>query len=296
MKQIFRMTMLAGSASAGMLALSAGLVSFATPASADLTEIASQGYMTVATEDDYAPFNFIVDGQPDGFHAELLEDLRAFAETDSFEVRQEILPWTGLLAAVSAGQYDMAFTGALVTEERLRVFNFAPPFASAKHFYVKRAGDDRLGDVASLCGLTVGLQAGSALLTRLPELERMMEAEGCSIGEVVEYQSYPEAYADLANGRLDYVINALVSVNDLVKTRGDTFERGIAVSGDGFAGWPIPKASPDLLEFTTRFMTRIRDSGRLAELQEKWFGEAFPNLPTEPITDVDTFRELAGLD
>ncbi|PZQ43209.1 MAG: amino acid ABC transporter substrate-binding protein, partial [Ectopseudomonas oleovorans] len=235
------------------------------------------------------------DGKPEGFHKELLEDLKTYAKAQGFDVKQEILPWTGLLASVSSGQYDMAFTGALVTDDRLRVFNFAPPFASAQHFYVKRAGDDRLSDIASLCGKTVGLQAGSALLARLPELKKMMEAEGCKIGKVTEYPSYPEAYADLANGRLDYVINALISVNDLVKTRGDTFAKGIAVSGDGFAAWPVPKNSPELLEFLTGFMTEVRDSGRLAELQTKWFGEAFPAMPKEPITTVEQFHELAGM-
>ena len=264
-------------------------------AHADMADIKNRGYMTVATEDDYAPFNFIVDGQPEGFHKELLADLQAYAKEQGFEVRQEILPWTGLLASVSSGQYDLAFTGALVTDERLRVFNFAPPFASAQHFYVKRLGDDRLSDIASLCGKTVGVQAGSALLARLPELEAMMAAVNCEMGEVVEYQSYPEAYADLANQRLDYVINALISINDLVKNRGDVFEKGIAVSGDGFAAWPIPKESPELLEFASGFMTLIRDNGRLAELQEKWFGETFPTLPIVPIEEVDQFHELAGM-
>lgn len=277
----------------------AGCVLSATMAvsvpAADLADIKSQGYMTVATEDDYAPFNYIVDGKPEGFHKELLDDLKAFAKEKGFDVRQEILPWTGLLASVASGQYDAAFTGALVTDDRLRVFNFAPPFASAQHYYVKRAGDDRLNDIASLCGKKAGLQAGSALLARLPELEKMMAESDCKIGDVVEYQSYPEAYADLANGRLDYVINALVSVNDLVKTRGDTFEKGIAVSGYGFAGWPISKRSPELLTFFTDFMAEIRNSGRLAELQTKWFGEAFPNLPTEPITDAEQFHTLAGM-
>lgn len=262
----------------------------------DLAEVKSRGYMTVATEDDYAPFNFIVDGKPEGFHKELLEDLKAYAKEQGFDVRQEILPWTGLLASVSSGQYDAAFTGALVTDDRLRVFDFAPPFASAQHFYTKRADDDSLSGIASLCSKTVGVQAGSALLARLPELKKMMAAESCEMGEVVEYQSYPEAYADLANGRLDYVVNALISVNDLVKTRGDTFAKGIAVSGDGFAAWPVSKQSPELLEFFTGFMNHIRDNGRLAELQTKWFGEAFPNLPKEPITSVEQFRSLAGMD
>lgn len=277
------------------LALVGAFVSSLSTALADMSDIKAKGVMTVATEDDYAPFNYIVDGQPEGFHKELLEDLQAFAKKQGFEVKQEILPWTGLLASVSSGQYDMAFTGALVTDDRLRVFNFAPPFASAQHYYVKRKGDDRIGDIASLCGKTVGLQAGSALLARLPELKKMMADKNCEIGQVVEYQSYPEAYADLANERLDYVINALISINDLVKNKGDVFEKGMAVSGAGFAAWPMPKESPELLEFATAFMKEARDGGRLAALQAKWFGEAFPDLPTDPIKDVEQFHKLAGL-
>lgn len=273
------------------LAITLGLAA-ALPAQADLADIEKRGHMTVATEDDYAPFNFIADGKPSGFHADLLQDLKAYAKVD---VRQEILPWTGLLAAVSGGKYDLAYTGALITDERLRVFDFAPPFASAQHFYVKRAGDKRLGEVATLSGRSVGVQAGSAILARLPELEKMLAASGGKLGEVVQYQSYPEAYADLANGRLDYVINGIVSVNDLVKARPKVFEKGVAVSGDGFAAWPIPKNNPALLAYMAGFMKHVRDNGRLAELQKKWFGDAFPNLPAEPITTVEQFHALAGL-
>lgn len=268
----------------------------AMSAHADLPEIKQRGHMVVATEDDYAPFNFIVDGEPEGFHKELLEDFKAFAGKQGIEVKQEILPWTGLLASVSAGQYDMAFTGALVTDERLRVFNFAPPFASAQHYFVKRKGDAKVTDIASLNGKTVGLQAGSALLARLPELKKMIESTGGKLGKVVEYPSYPEIYADLANGRLDYVINAVISVNDIVKAKPDVFEKGLPVSGGGFAAWPIPKNSPELLELASAFMKEVRDSGRLAELQTKWFGETFADLPAEAITSVKQFHTLAGME
>lgn len=277
------------------LSLATLVLSASFGAHADLAEVKSKGFLSVATEDDYAPFNYIVDGKPEGFHKELLEDLKAYAKTQNVDVKQDILPWTGLLASVSSGQYDVAFTGALVTDERLRVFNFAPPFASAQHFYVKRADDKRLSDIASLCGKTVGVQAGSALLARLPELKKMMKDKGCEMGKVVEYPSYPEIYADLANGRLDYAVNALISVNDLVKTRGDTLAKGIAVSGAGFAAWPVPKNSPELLTFLSGFMDQIRANGRLAALQTKWFGEAFPDMPKEPITNVEQFHTLAGM-
>lgn len=272
----------------GTLAMSMSL----TVLSADLPEIRERGFMLIATEDNYAPFNFMNGSQPDGFIKEVLEELKAYAD---FEIRQEILPWTGLLAAVSNGQYDAAITGASISDERLRVFNFTPPIASAQHFYIKRAGDDRLNSVADLSGKTVGVQAGSVLLTRLPELEAMLAETGGSLGRVMQYEAYPEIYADLANGRLDYVINSAVPVNDLIRQRGNIFEAGQAVSGPGFISWPIPKQSTELLDYLTEFMAHLRDTGRLAELQEKWFGESFPDLPTTPITSVEEFHSLAGM-
>ncbi|TDV97767.1 amino acid ABC transporter substrate-binding protein (PAAT family) [Halomonas alkaliantarctica] len=283
-----KITALASAISIGALALSASL----TVSAADLEEIENRGYMSVATEDNYAPFNFMSGSDPDGFIKDILIELEEYAD---FEVRQDILPWTGLLASVSSGQYDMALTGASVTDERLRVFNYAPPFASAQHFYIKRAGDDRINSVEDLSGMTLGVQAGSALLSRLPELEVMLEESGGELGEVMQYEAYPEIYADLANGRVDYVINSIVPVNDLIRERPDVFEAGQAVSGPGFVAWPMPKDSPELLTYITDFMSHLRDSGRLAELQEKWFGESFDDLPTTPITSVEEFHEMAGM-
>jgi polar amino acid transport system substrate-binding protein len=44
---------------------------------ADLAEIEKRGALKIATEDDYAPFNFITDGKPDGFHKDILDELGA---------------------------------------------------------------------------------------------------------------------------------------------------------------------------------------------------------------------------
>ncbi|UMX50243.1 transporter substrate-binding domain-containing protein [Klebsiella pneumoniae] len=260
---------------------------------ADLPEIEKSGTLKVATEDDYAPFNFMNNGQADGFNKDMLEELRKYAK---FHVDQSILPWTGLLAAVSTGQYDMALTGAVITDERLKVFDFTPPWASAQHYFVKRAGDTSLNTIADLSGKKVGLQAGSALLARLPELKAMLEKTGGKLGPVVEYPSYPEAYADLANKRLDYVIN----ISDLGKRPGESQTEGLRQRAGRlrtrvYVAWPIPKNSPQLLAYMTRFMNHMKETGKLAELQKKWFGETYDNLPTEAITSPEQFHKLAGL-
>jgi polar amino acid transport system substrate-binding protein len=271
--------------------LIAALVSLASVAHAtSLEEIRERGYMTVATEDSFAPFEIIEGGEPTGFTHDMVAAMREYAD---FEIRQEILPWTGLLAAVAAGQYDAAITGSIVTVERLGPFEFAPPTAAATHYYIKRAGDDRINSIADLDGMTLGVQAGSALLSRLPELEAMLAETGGSIGSVVEYVSYPEAYEDLANGRTDYVINSVINAQALVRERGDVFELGEPVSGPGFHAWPVQRGNESLLMFLTEFVNHMRETGELAALQEKWFGQSFPDLPTTPIRTVEEFQGMS---
>lgn len=258
---------------------------------ASLEEIKERGYMNIATEDNYAPFEIMEDGEASGFTNDVVAELKEYAD---FEIRQDILPWSGLLASVRAGKYDCAITGSIISVERLRVFDFTMPTASAQHYYIKRKGDDRIQSVEDLDGLTVGVQAGSVLLSRLPELETMLEKTGGELGEVVEYTSYPEIYEDVANERLDYTINSIVSAQDLISKRGDTFEIGEPVSGPGFHAYPVPKGNKELLEYLNGFITHLRETGRLAELQEKWFGRSFPDLPQHSITSVEQFEEMTA--
>src|SRR5262245_54120398 len=108
--------------------------------------------VVVATEDDYRPFEYVENGKPVGLDNELFQLMKAEA---NFDLRQEILPWTGLLAGVSSGKYDAAVTGALINQERLKAFDFAMPVAANMHYYLKRANDNSINSIKDLSGKTV---------------------------------------------------------------------------------------------------------------------------------------------
>jgi polar amino acid transport system substrate-binding protein len=242
---------------------------------ASMDEIKQRG-LIVATEDDFRPFEFVKDGVPTGFDNELIEDLKKYAP---FEIKQQILPWTGILAGVSTGKYDAAITAAIITKERKKSLDFTSPIADATHYYVKRKDDKSISSIKDLNGRIVGVQAGSALLARLPELGTMLEKEGGKLGKIVEYTSYPEAYQDLALGRVDYVVNTVINIKTLVAEKPAVFEVGQAVSGPSFPAWAVAKDNTALRDFLNGFIAKEKESGRFSELQKKWFGEAFPNLP-----------------
>jgi polar amino acid transport system substrate-binding protein len=106
----------------------------------------------------------------------------------------------------------------------------------------------------------------------------MIEKEGGTMGKIVEYTSYPEAYQDLALGRTDYVVNTILNLKTLVAEKGNVFELGQPVSGKSFPAWAIKKGNSDLLAYMNEFIAKQKANGTMPALQKKWFGESF-NLP-----------------
>ena len=109
----------------------------------------------------------------------------------------------------------------------------------------------------------MGVQAGSALLVRLPELARCWKTSGGKLGKVVEYTSYPEAYQDLALGRVDYVVNTIINLKTLVAEKPNVFELGQAVSGKSFPAWAVEKGNVELLTYLNEFIAKQKESGKV---------------------------------
>ncbi len=243
---------------------------------ATLDEIKKRGNMEVATEDDYRPFEFVKDGVPTGYDTELLKLLQKQAP---FKINQAIIPWTGLLPGVDTGKYDAAVTGALITKERQEFLDYTSPVSDATIYYVKRAKDASINSVADLNGKTVGVQAGSAMLSALPQLDAMLQKTGGKLGKVVQYVSYPEAYQDLALGRTDFVTNTIINMNLLIKEKPGVFTLGQPVAAKTYIAWAVKKGNTSVLDFLNTFLMAERKSGEMYKLQKEWLGQSFEDMP-----------------
>lgn len=268
---ISRREVIAGGAAA--ITLASGLPAFAET----LSQKIKNGHpVIVATEDDYRPFEFMQNGKPAGLDNALFAKLKAQTK---FNLQQQILPWTGILAGVSTGKFDAAVTGALVNKERLKAFDFAMPIAMDSSRYLKRKGDNSINSIKDLSGKTCGVQAGSVLYAKLPELAAMIEKTGGKMGKVIQYTSYPEAYQDLAAGRTDYVVNGYITLLTMTKDRPGVFEIGEVVSSPSYQAWPVKKGNKEMLDFLNAFLRKERASGDLQKEQQKWLGISFKDLP-----------------
>ncbi|HUW80046.1 MAG TPA: transporter substrate-binding domain-containing protein [Acidocella sp.] len=260
----------------------AGAAAFTLPGlakAASLADIKTRGVLNVATEDDYQPFEFFKDNVLTGFDVELLKLLEPNLP---FKINDEVVPWTGILPGVVTGKYDMAVTAILVTKERMASLDFMSPVAQSVDYYLKRADDKRINSVKDLSGLKLGVEAGSAMLAQLPQLDAMLKETGGSLGPVQQYQGYPEAYQDLALGRLDYVVNTQLSLYSVLTARPGVFAVGQAVSAPSYIAWATQKGNTELCDLFNKLLLAARADGSMYKLQQKWFSTTFESMPEQP--------------
>lgn len=249
-----------------------------------LEQIKQRGYLLVATEDDYPPFEFLVNGKPTGFDHELLNRLR---KQVPFEIRQEIIPWQGLLPGVAQGEYDVALTAVGITDERSQTLDFTMPISESTIAYVKRKEDTSIQSLKDLAGKPIGAQQGGVSLAAVPDLAAELDRQGGQLGPVKEYKAFAEAYQDLLSGQIDAVLHNIVSLSVLVNEKPAIFELGDRISRKSYAAWAVKKGNQDLLDFLNAFLQQMRNQGELKQLQTQWLKIAFEDLPTQPLLPGD---------
>lgn len=249
-----------------------------------LNQIKKRGYLLVATEDDYPPFEFLVNGKPAGFDHDLLERLR---KVMPFEIRQEIVPWQGILPGVRDGQYDVALTAVGITDERSQFLDFTMPISESTIAYVKRKDDSSIQSLKDLSGKVLGAQQGGVSLAAVPDLAAELKKQGGTLGPVKQYRAFVEAYQDLLNNRLDAVLHNIVSLSVLVNEKPAIFELGERVGRKSYAAWAVKKGNQDLLDLLNHFLNSQREQGDLKQLQAKWLRITFDNLSTQPLLPGD---------
>src|SRR5256712_337401 len=255
-----------------------------TARAASLADIKKRGIIAGPIGASDPPFEFVVDGKPMGYDHELLSILRKSA---GFEVRQEILPWQGILPGVASGKYDVALSAAVITDERVKSLDFTVPISESTMAYVKRKGEASIKSLKDLSGKTLGVQQGGASFQVLPELEVELKKTGGKLGNVVQYGAFSEAYQDLVNRLLAAVIPNIVSPSTLVSEKPDVFEFGQRVGRKSYAAWAVQKNNKSLVDFLNAFLAQQKSNGTYKQLQSKWLRIMFDDLPNQPLLPGD---------
>lgn len=137
------------------------LVSLAAPlAHAELLDdVHQRGALRIALEGTYPPFNFKQGGKLTGFETELGELLAAELAVKPEFVTTE---WSGILAGLQSGKYDIALNQVSVNEQRRKVFDFSEPYTISSAQLIVRADETRqFRSLEDLKGLKLGVGQGT---------------------------------------------------------------------------------------------------------------------------------------
>ena len=250
--------------------LSTGLMLAVSADATDLAEIKASGKVTVGTEAAYAPFEFVENGKIVDYDKDVLDRIVA---AWGVQLDQLDTPFAGILTGLDQGKYDIVSTALIMNPERAAKYAFTMPVAIAQVAIMKRKGDAKVQSVEDLTGLTIGGPVPpSGPTSVLTNYNEELKAAGKGADDIANFQGDPELFLALANGQIDGAVETMLVINEAIKKQPDTFEVVGTIGNPFYIGWVVRPADTALRESINEEIRKLRDSGELAKLQEKWFG------------------------
>lgn len=235
-----------------------------------LAKIKARGKLIAGTEAAYPPFDMVKDGKIVGYGPDILQNVAA-----ALNVQMEYvdLPWAGVLPGLLAGKFDMVAAGVNITPERAQRYAFTVPISEAAPAALRRAKDTSIKSVDDLSGKIVGTQLSSAAEQSTKAFEEQLKAKGKpGYKELKAFVTFPECYIALMNGTIDAVIQNKASFGALIKERPGLFEIVGNIADMRYIAWCTRPEDKALRDVVSQVILKLRDTGKLYELQDKWFG------------------------
>jgi putative amino-acid transport system substrate-binding protein len=223
-----------------------------------------QDTLRVGMSGGYFPFTFVRQDTLQGFEVDVMN---AVAKEAGLTVDFVTMSFSGLIGALGSGRIDTVANQITITPEREATFAFTHPYViDGAQVVVKAGNETTITGVEDLRGQTVGVNLGSnfeQLLRDLPYADEI---------DIRTYESNIEQ--DTALGRIDAFVMDRVSSAQVIAQS----PLPLALAGQPFS--EIRNALPfrndeaglALRDRVDAALTALRESGKLTEISNTWFG------------------------
>lgn len=239
---------------------------------ADLLDtVKARGTLKVAMEGNYPPFNFKdpKSGELSGFEVDVAKLLAA-----KLGVKPEFTTteWSGILAGLGAGKYDVILNQVGITEARQKAFDFSQPYTLSSAQLIVRKDEQRsFPTLESLKGYKLGLGQGTNFEQKAKAVPGI---------DVKTYPGSPEYLADLASGRIDAALNDRLLVGYLLKSSNLPLKAGATFGDIDKIGIPFQKGNPKFEAALNKALDEILKDGSFKQVSFKWFGFDVSKAPS----------------
>lgn len=242
-----------------------GLLGTATVAShaADLLDqVKERGTLRIGIEGTYPPFNSRdAQGELVGYDVDV-----AKAVATQLGVKPEFIAteWSGIIAGLQAGKFDVIVNQVGITPARQQMLDFSKPYTYSVAQLIQRKNDTRpFKSLNDLKGKELGVSLGSNYN------EMAKSAPGV---DVKTYPGAPEYLRDLVAGRIDAALNDRLMLAYLLKTTALPLRPSGVLGQQVRVGIPFRKGNPKFAKAIDSALAQLEAHGTLSRISDKWFG------------------------
>lgn len=222
--------------------------------------IKKDGKIVMATEGQFAPFNFFQGTKLTGFEVEVAE---LVAKKMGLKLEWKTLGFDALLTGLSQDRFDAVIASHGVTEERAKAVTFANPHYCSGGIIVSVDGKTRT--VADLNGKVVAVQTGTSYLTQVQKLS--------GVKEVKNFPQDTDAQRALISKRVDvWVSDKFVAKEAAAKNAKAGFKLGDMLFIERIAP-AVAKGNTGLADAWNTAFAEVLADGSYASLSKKYFNE-----------------------
>ena len=234
-----------------------------------LDDVKQRGTLRIAVEGTYPPFNYKDDkGQLTGFDVDVAKAIAA-----KLGVKPEFTTteWSGILAGLSAGKYDVIVNQVAATDKRRETFDFSEPYVISAPQLIVRADEKRqLATAADLKGKKIGVGQGS----NYADLAKSIDG-----ADVRVYPGAPEYLQDLATGRIDAAINDTLLIPYLAQKTKLPVKAGAPIGKPESNAIPFRKGNPKFKQAIDKALADMKADGSYTKISTQWFGRDVSKPP-----------------
>ncbi len=222
--------------------------------------IIDRGSVIVANDANYAPQSSVdqATGELVGFDVDVAKKM---AELLGLQVEFKNPAWETIPAGLNQEKYDVSIGSMTVTPERQKALDFTDPYYYTSGQVFVKEGGTQIAGVEDLAGKTVGVGAATTYYD-------FLKKDGGAI--VKTYTTDADAFPDLRNGNLDFVMTAGPTGQQAI-SQGQPFE----FSGDPLyyedLAFAIKKGEADWLALLNYAVQTMHADGSLTAMSETWY-------------------------
>ncbi len=238
-----------------LLALCFGTAHARTPQA-----IHQDGKIIIATEGQFAPFNFFQGSKLTGFEVDVAD---AIAAKMGLKVEWKAIGFDALFPGLAQDRWDMVIASHSITPERSKAVTFDDPHYCSGGVVVSRSAAIR--SAKDLAGKVVAVQTGTTYLDKVKSLP--------GVKEVKNFPQDTDARAALMTGRVDaWVTDKFAAKASAAANPGAQLVVGDFIFVEKLAS-AVQKGNTPLAAEINQALAAIMADGTYAAISNKWFKE-----------------------